>query len=238
MKVDIRANQQFGFLTTIEFVTDRLPKVWKCKCSCGKLCYITPTNLRNGKKKSCGCKQYIGLKQNQKNTNISKDPYYKKWQYHKRKGNNPTFNNIAEFKKWYDKMEKTGIKITNKLRKQWDNCISKDQNGDFKSLEIYCEWAYKNGYINEIHTLHKKKRGIPHSKKNTEFGFFYDKKFISINICKKYHFKYDMNKSVFYGYIIYKGQKIHTKKYNTFSDMLLEYKELYRFFKNENFYFT
>lgn len=232
---NIEENQIFGYLTTIEYKSDIIPKVWKCKCICGKICYVTPTNLRNEKVKSCGCKRYIGLKHT---TNISKDQYYNKWKYHKRKGNNPFFNNIEDFKSWYKQMEKNGNIITQKLKDQWRNCISKNQNGDFKSLESYCEWAYKKGYIDNIHTLHKKKRSLPHSKKNTEFGFFYDKKFISIYICKKYNFKYDRNRNLFYGYIKYKGTNFNTKKYHTFQKMLMEYKEIYKFLKNKNFEFT
>lgn len=232
---EILKNQQYGYLTTIEYINDRTPKVWKCKCTCGKICYVTPTNLRNEKVKSCGCKRYVGLK---KNTKVTKDPYYRKWQYHKQKGNNPFFNNIEDFKSWYQQMEKNGNKITIKLKDQWRNCISKNQNGDFKSLEDYCNWAYGKGYINEIHTLHKKDKNKPHSKKNTDFGFFYEKKFISIYICKKNNFKYDRNKKLFYGYIKYKGTNFNTKKCRTFQEMLIEYKEIYEFLKNENFEFT
>jgi hypothetical protein len=39
-------------------------KLWKCKCDCGKIVDVIGTNLKTGRKKSCGCSQYPRGKEN------------------------------------------------------------------------------------------------------------------------------------------------------------------------------
>lgn len=228
---------QFGKLTTLKYDTTLEPPKWKCKCECGNITYVQSAKLNNGHTKSCGCSQKDNIKKKIEN-GISKDPYYEKWKYHLKKGNNPAFFNFETFKFWYKTTQIDKIKPTNKLRMQWNNCISKNQNGDFLNCESYYSWAYKQGYIDNIHYLHRKNKELPHSMTNTEFGFFYEKKFISISDCKKYNFIYNMNESNFYGYIKYKGKIKNTKKYCTFSEMLTEYRQIYKYLFKKNFKFT
>lgn len=236
-KKPIVENQKFGLLKTVKLVRIKKVLKWECLCECGKTTYVTASCLNSGNTKSCGCQKKIGI--NQKIDNgISKDSYYNQWRYHIKNGNTPYFDNIKEFKVWYKKEQKKSKKITKKLRDQWNKCISINQNGDFKDIECYCLWAYKKGYIDNIHSLHRKDLSKPHSKKNTEFGFFYKSKFISIQKFKKYNFKYNKNKNKFYGYIKYKGQTYTTKEYSTFESMLKEYSHLYCLYYKKNFKFT
>lgn len=54
--IDI-TGQRFGLLEAIEPTDQRNNNkvVWKCKCDCGNICYVSGTRLRNGDTKSCGC---------------------------------------------------------------------------------------------------------------------------------------------------------------------------------------
>lgn len=48
--------QTFSLLTVIERAPDRATKTqWKCLCQCGNETLALGTELRNGKRKSCGC---------------------------------------------------------------------------------------------------------------------------------------------------------------------------------------
>ncbi len=239
MKNEIKPRQKFGHLTTLSCIKTE-PPVWSCKCDCGKICYIKDKDLRYNRVKSCGCLRYSAMKPIGDITSIKLDPYYRKWTYHKSENRFPEFSNFQDFKTWYIKQEKEKAKnrIPEKIKDQWRNCISKDQNGDFESLNDYWEWVQSKGYISKIHQLHKRKRNLPYSKKNIEFGFFYEKTFLSIYKCKKYHFCYDRNKNLFYGYIKYKDKHYTTDKYLNFENMLQEYKEIYKTLFHKNFKFT
>ena len=50
-------NQRFGKLIALEPTDKRADNkvVWKCKCDCGNICYVSSTHLSNGDTKSCGC---------------------------------------------------------------------------------------------------------------------------------------------------------------------------------------
>ena len=49
--------QKFGKLTPIEKTNKRIDGrvVWKCKCDCGNIAYVTSHHLLNGDTRSCGC---------------------------------------------------------------------------------------------------------------------------------------------------------------------------------------
>ena len=159
---------------------------------------------------------------------VKSDPLYNKWRYHKQKGNIPYFETFYDFKKWCKKNANSKKQISKKLKDQYRKCILPNQNGDFPTLEHYIKWASRKGYIDELHTLHKKDRKLPHSKKNSEFGFFYNNIFISTTKFRHYNFKYNVNKKTFYGYIKYKGETLNTREYCTFSEMLTEYCQIYK----------
>ncbi|MEI4617649.1 hypothetical protein [Bacillus cereus] len=52
--VDI-AGGCFGMLTVLGKVKKGRLTYWECRCECGVLTYSSVTDLRAGKKKSCGC---------------------------------------------------------------------------------------------------------------------------------------------------------------------------------------
>ena len=56
--------KRFGRLVAIEPTNKRYGSniIWKCKCDCGKLCYVNTCNLKNSTK-SCGCLKLEKLKQ-------------------------------------------------------------------------------------------------------------------------------------------------------------------------------
>ena len=51
--------ERFGILTALEKASFKSPNgkhaIWKCKCDCGKITYVTRSNLKQGHTKSCGC---------------------------------------------------------------------------------------------------------------------------------------------------------------------------------------
>lgn len=50
--------KKFGKLTPIEPTENRAANstiVWKCKCDCGNICYVSSGNLKRGHTTSCGC---------------------------------------------------------------------------------------------------------------------------------------------------------------------------------------
>lgn len=59
MKINL-TNKQFGKLTVIsstEMRTTKGNQIWKCRCDCGNICYISTNHLQSGNTKSCGCLQ-------------------------------------------------------------------------------------------------------------------------------------------------------------------------------------
>ena len=51
------AGQRFGKLIALEPTEQRNGSfiVWKCKCDCGNICYVTSSNLKRNLTRSCGC---------------------------------------------------------------------------------------------------------------------------------------------------------------------------------------
>lgn len=59
------SNQRFGRLTAIKPTTqhDKSGNIlWKCRCDCGKICYISGLQMRKGYVKSCGCLAHPPIK--------------------------------------------------------------------------------------------------------------------------------------------------------------------------------
>lgn len=57
----IKPGDKFGKLTVLEEKIDKESnqgKIWKCKCDCGKICYILGRSLTGNNTKSCGCLMY------------------------------------------------------------------------------------------------------------------------------------------------------------------------------------
>ena len=49
--------KRFGRLVVLEPTEERQQGsvIWKCKCDCGNICYVSRSNLEQGYTKSCGC---------------------------------------------------------------------------------------------------------------------------------------------------------------------------------------
>lgn len=46
--------QRFGRLEVLELV-GTAPRVWRCRCTCGRTAQVTRSNLVSGNTRSCGC---------------------------------------------------------------------------------------------------------------------------------------------------------------------------------------
>lgn len=114
--------QKFGKLTVIGFEEVRGKHAcWKCKCSCGKISFVTTGNLRSGHTKSCGCAFY---ETKNKTHGFSKTRLYGVWLNIKNRCYLQTKND-------YERYGGRGIDMC----QEWKN--------DFVSFR---KWAYKNGY--------------------------------------------------------------------------------------------
>lgn len=51
--LDNIAGEEFNYLTALEYLSDK--QKWECRCRCGKIVYATTTQLKTGRKTSCGC---------------------------------------------------------------------------------------------------------------------------------------------------------------------------------------
>ena len=70
--------KKFGRLTAIER-TDRKSGntyIYKCRCDCGKICYVSGANLRSGATTSCGCYSSEVHKQSVKTMQDDRNTYY------------------------------------------------------------------------------------------------------------------------------------------------------------------
>jgi len=56
-KNPIKIGDRFTRLKIIDFTNKKIgtSKVWKCKCDCGKICYLSANALKRKNTKSCGC---------------------------------------------------------------------------------------------------------------------------------------------------------------------------------------
>lgn len=223
--------QRFGKLVAIKY--DNLyhkPPVWKCKCDCGKITYVRTALLNNGQVTSCGCSRI-------KKGNLSKNPYYKAFkQYnytHKKKFS--TIEDYINYRKEKDYLNK--IKPTSKVKSWWKQ-IEKDQNGDFENLEEFSKWCEEKHYNKDCFIMRKKHKTKPYSKKNLQFGIYYEYHFISAYKFKIYNFGFDNNKKLFYGYIKFKGNTVLTDRYEDFNEFILNYCILYRRYFSKDFSFT
>ena len=115
--------QKLNLLTVLELShIEKGQRIWKCKCDCGRITYVSTNKLKNKNTKSCGClrhKTKTNLKHNKHNTRL-----YHIWNGMKQRCNNP--NTIK-----YQNYGGRGIKVC----KEWQN--------DF--IAFY-NWAIENGY--------------------------------------------------------------------------------------------
>ena len=127
--------QKFNKLTVLErdwsYPTGAGKSVyWKCLCDCGNITIVRGSNLKNGSVKSCGCRIY---KSHNATHNMSKTRIYREWASIKNRCYN---KNNKSFKDYGGR----GIKVCN----EWLN-----------SFETFKEWAYSNGYEDNL-TIERK----------------------------------------------------------------------------------
>lgn len=81
--------QVFGRLTAIKFVD----RHYSCNCVCGNSCWVSTSNLINGKTKSCGC-----LATELKRThNMTKTVEYRTWQSMKTRCYNKSYKQYKDY---------------------------------------------------------------------------------------------------------------------------------------------
>lgn len=47
--------QKFNKLTVLKLQSTENKTIWKCKCDCGNIVYVSSSHLKSGHTKSCGC---------------------------------------------------------------------------------------------------------------------------------------------------------------------------------------
>lgn len=129
--IDI-TGKRFNDLVVIERVENASGGVvrWKCLCDCGNTTIVRGSNLKNGNVKSCGCRVY---KSHNATHNMSKTRIYREWAAIKSRCYN---KNLKSYKDYGGR----GIKVCN----EWLN-----------SFESFKEWAYSNGYEDNL-TIERK----------------------------------------------------------------------------------
>ncbi|MEN1936018.1 hypothetical protein AAIE21_10425 [Paenibacillus sp. 102] len=126
--VDI-AGERFGMLTVLGKVKKGKLTYWECKCDCGNLTYSSVTDLRVGKKKSCGCLAKKSRKLGNKThglKNVNKR-LYTTWK-------NMKSRCLNEKNKSYQYYGGKGVTIC----------------GDWLSYENFYNWAITNGYKDDL----------------------------------------------------------------------------------------
>ena len=118
--IDI-TGQQYSKLTVLSLTKKRRGRshIWLCKCSCGNTVEVCVNELKNGDTKSCGC-----LPRGKITHGLTKTRIYRIYIGMKNRCYNP---NNPKFNLWGGR----GITICN----EWLN-----------SVEVFYEWANKNGY--------------------------------------------------------------------------------------------
>lgn len=129
--IDI-SGKRYNDLTVIERMKNANGGVvvWKCLCDCGNTTIVRGSNLKNGSVKSCGCRIY---KSHNTTHNMSKTRIYREWASIKSRCYN---KNLKSYKDYGGR----GIKVCD----DW-----------IKSFESFRDWAYKNGYSDEL-TIERK----------------------------------------------------------------------------------
>ena len=122
------AGLKFNYLTVIEPIGQdyRYKTIWKCRCDCGKTTTVISSDLRSGRKKSCGClkNKTSSGKYNYKNQKRQYTIYYgMKARCYKKSSRK------------YKDYGARGIIICD----EWLN-----------SFDAFCEWALSNGYSENL----------------------------------------------------------------------------------------
>ena len=125
MKALDLTNKKFNKLSVVEKTTNQKHKtMWKCKCDCGNIVFVTTSNLTCNRVKSCGCLKTEKLIErstthNQRHTNL-----YEVWKTMKQRcfnSNNKSYKNYGA----------RGIQVC----EEWKN-----------SFDSFYKWSMSNGY--------------------------------------------------------------------------------------------
>lgn len=80
----LEPGEVFNDLTVVGQVPKKTAQLrWLCRCECGQFTEVDSYDLRNGKTKSCGCKQHAGTH------GMSRSPEFKAWSGMLQRCNNP-----------------------------------------------------------------------------------------------------------------------------------------------------
>lgn len=123
-KLDL-TGQKLNRLTAIEDTGKRNKSgqaIWKCECECGRVCFVSASNLKRGNTQSCGCLRYERFVESITTHGRSKTPSYKEWWSMMDRCYNE--NNAA-----YKDYGGRGIKVC----PEWHD------------RETFCEWADSHG---------------------------------------------------------------------------------------------
>ena len=116
--------KKFGKLTVLEECEERKhnEKLYKCKCDCGNINYIIGSELRRGKRKSCGCMRGNPIH------NMSNDRIYRLYQNIKQRCYNKNNNHYKDY-------GGRGITVYN----EWLN-----------NFQAFYDWSMSNGYQDNL----------------------------------------------------------------------------------------
>lgn len=119
--------QKFGKLVVLERAeNDKYNHIkWKCKCECMNVCYVTTSNLKNGRTNSCGCLKKEG---NHKTHRKSNTRLYKIWRNMKDRCYNPNNPNY----RFYGLEGKT-------VCDEW-----------LHDFQVFYDWAMAHGYRDDL----------------------------------------------------------------------------------------
>lgn len=118
-------NRRFNRLTALERVLNQGKKVvWKCKCDCGNITYVSTSNLTCNRTKSCGCLKDEKLIQRSTTHNQRHTKLYEVWKTMKQRCFNP---NNSSYKNYGGR----GIIVCD----NWKN-----------SFQSFYDWSIQNGY--------------------------------------------------------------------------------------------
>lgn len=122
-KIKDLTGQKFNKLTVIG-IASRNPLYWECRCDCGNIVHVRPSNLKQGQVKSCGCLHHKGNPTH----NLSRTRIYRIYKKMIRRcysKDEPAYVNYGG----------RGISVCD----EWK-----------KSVETFYKWAISNGYEDNL----------------------------------------------------------------------------------------